>query len=102
MIYAIVLFLLLGFAAVLVYLNFPPKYADKKLIKTFDKMVLIVTAIVCLSFYFSGKVNLPFSADIKESVAVIATVIIGMIFLFVCFLIRNFWMFKPPRRPGGF
>ena len=97
----IVFFLgMIGFIVFFVYIKFPPPYATKKLISVFNKMVLAVTLLFCGAFYWNGRLNLPLSDDLREIVALAGAIGIEIVFLTVCFLLRNFWVFKPPKRPG--
>ena len=86
---AIFIFFIIGALVLFAFLNFPPPYANKKIVKTFNKMVLGVTFIICLVFYLSGRVNLPFSSAMREVIAFAGAVGIEIVFLTICFCLRN-------------
>jgi len=98
----VLLFGVIGFVVLFAYLKFPPQYANKKLVNTFDLMVMAVCAVFCLTWVLylrGGLINGP-EAKWWEPLAILGALGIEIVFLSVCFLLRNFWIFKPPRRPG--
>jgi hypothetical protein len=100
---AVVLLLaIIGFLVLLAYLKFPPSYANKKLVSTFDKMVLAVCTLMCVSwiFYMRGGLINTAEESLWEPLGVLGALGIEIVFLSICFVLRNFWVFKPPRRPG--
>jgi hypothetical protein len=100
---AVVLLLgVIGFFVLFAYLKYPPPYANKKTVRTFDMMVMTVCAVVCLSWFFHVRAGLIHTSAEKlwEPLAILGTLGIEILFLAVCFVLRNFWIFKPPRRPG--
>jgi hypothetical protein len=98
----VVLLAIIGFLILFTYLKFPPPYAKKKLVGTYDAMVLAVCALLCAVwiFYIRGELVNTSSEDWWEPLAVLGALGIEICFLGLCFLLRNFWVFKPPRRPG--
>ncbi len=94
---------IVGFLVLLAYINFPPPYAKKKLVSVFDTMVLGVCAFICLMWVLNIRGSLANTADEQYllPLSVAGAVGIEILFLGVCFLLRNFWVFKPPSRPGG-
>jgi amino acid transporter len=99
----IVLTIIIGFFILLGYLNFPPAYANKKLVRAFDMMAVLVCAFICLMYVLKVHVLMADTRDDMwwEPKAAVGAVGIEAVFLGLCFLFRNFWVFKPPSRPGG-
>ena len=98
----VLLLAIIGFLVLFAYLKFPPPFANKKLVSTFDKMVMAVCAMMCLTwvFYMRGGLIHTSSEKLWQPLAVLGALGIEIIFLSLCFVLRNFWVFKPPRRPG--
>lgn len=98
----ILLLLIIGGAVLFAYLKFPPPYANKKLVGTFDLMVLGVCAVLCLACFFSIREHMMGTTDdsLWQSFAVAGMLLIESVFLGLCFLLRNFFVFRPPRHPG--
>ena len=93
---------IIGFFVLFSYLKFPPPYAKKKFVGAFDTMVMTVCTVMCLSWVFylrGGLVNTP-EEKLWQPLAILGALGIEIVFLGLCFLLRNFWVFKPPRRPG--
>jgi hypothetical protein len=99
----IFLMIIVGFFLVVFYLKFPPLYANKKLVATYDMMVIGVCAFICLIYIFRTHAAIADTRDDMwwQSVAAFGAVVIEAAFLGLCFLLRNYWVFKPPKRPGG-
>jgi len=100
----IVLLIIIGFFILVGYLSFPPAYANKKLVRAYDLMVVCVCAFICLMWIFRTHTTMAETRDNMywEPVSAFGAVGIEAVFLGLCFLFRNFWVFKPPSRPGGF
>ncbi len=98
----IVLLGIIGLLVLFCYLKFPPPYAKRKLVNAFDIMVLVVCAFICLMWIFKMHASLVDTSDEdwELPLAVGGALGIEIVFLGICFLMRNFWVFKPPRRPG--
>lgn len=94
---------IIGALVLVAYLQFPPAFANKKLVSVFDKMVLAVCALLCLAWFWNIRTTWMGTSNDKwwQPVALFGSLAIETTFLGVCFLLRNFWIFKPPRRPGG-
>lgn len=97
----IIAFGIVGFFVLFAYLKFPPSFADKKTVAVFDKMVLGVCAFLCLMGYLNIDTAVGVSPDLRKPAAIALALGIEIIFLPICFILRNFFVFKPPRRPGG-
>ena len=99
----IVTLAVIGLLVLFCYLKFPPAYANEKLVGTFDMMVLGVCALLCLAWVFNIHASWAEGANEKfwKPVALAGALAIEIVFLGLCFLLRNFWVFKPPRRPGS-
>ena len=93
---------IIGFLVLFAYLKFPPSYANKKFVSTYDAMVMTVCAIMCLTwiFYMRGGLINTAEQNLWAPLAVLGALAIEIVFLSLCFVLRNFWIFKPPRRPG--
>jgi hypothetical protein len=96
----------LGAAIAWAFFAFQPEYANKKALSVFNWSVLGAGGMIVLALMFNinmflnmmstesaGKYKLPF--EIGGALGV------EILWLAVMFVIRNFWLFKPPRRPGG-
>jgi len=94
---------ILGFAMLFAYIQFPPPYADKKLINTFNVMTIGVCAFICLMWALNVRSIWAVGVSEKwwKAIAIAGALGIETLFLGICFVLRNFWVFKPPRRPGG-
>ncbi|MFH1157851.1 MAG: hypothetical protein V1721_03070 [Pseudomonadota bacterium] len=92
----------IGFLVLFAYLKIPPRYADQRLVSVYNAMVLTVCFVLCLVFFLYIRANWMGSLDDKwwKPVAIMGSLAIEIVFLGICFLLRNFWVFKPPRRPG--
>jgi len=99
----IVVLAIIGLLVLFVYLKFPPAYANQKLVSVYNKMVLAVCAILSLVWFLSIRANWMGTDDEKWwlPVAILGALAIEIGFLGICLLLRNFWVFKPPRRPGS-
>jgi hypothetical protein len=97
----VVLLGIIGFMVLWAYLKFPPPYAKKKLVSVFDMMVLGVCAFICLMWILNVRGEYA-DTDTEwwQALAVLGALGIEIVFLGLCFLLRNFWVFRPPRRPG--
>jgi len=97
----IFIMIVIGFLILFAYLKILPAYASKKLVSTFNKMTIAVVFLLSILFYFNAELNLPLSEDLRKLVAVAGAIGVEIGLLIICFILRNFWIFKPPRRPGG-
>ena len=97
------LFLLFGVGAMMLfaYLKLLPAFVDKRLITIFNRMVVAVTFLLAAVFFSYARVSLPLSDDLRTLMALAGAIGIEILSLIIFFLLRNFWIFKPPRRPGG-
>jgi hypothetical protein len=99
----IVVLAIIGLLVMFAYLKFPPPYANPKLVNVFDMMVLGVCAFLCLIWALNIRTTWMGTINDRwwQPVAIAGALGIEIAFLGICFLLRNFWVFKPPRRPGG-
>jgi len=99
----VIVLAIIGSLVLFAYLKFPPPYADRKLVGVYDRMVIGVCAFLCLVWFFNARVNWmdPLNDKLWLPIALAGALAIEIGFLGVCFLLRNFWVFKPPRRPGS-
>jgi len=100
----IIVLAVIGLLLLFVYLKFPPPYANPKLVSVYNKMVLAVGGLLCLVWILTAYTNWAGTPDEKWWIplAIAGSIGIEIVFLGICFLLRNFWIFNPPRRPGGF
>ena len=98
----VVFLAIIGFMVLYVYLKFPPPYAKKRLVSVFNMMVLAVCALLCLVLALNiyGQYANTDQEDWGVPLAIAGALGVEIVFLVLCFIIRNFWIFKPPRRPG--
>ena len=93
----------IGAAVAWAFFAFQPEYANKKALSVFNWSVLGAGAMICVAWVFNMKVIL--SDEVlrkwKTPFEIIGALGIEAVWLAVMFLLRNFWIFKPPRRPGG-
>lgn len=93
----------LGGAVLWAFFAFPPEYSNKKQISAFNWSVVGACAMICLAF--TANMAVLFSPEQLQKFRIPLTLIgvlgIEIIFLSVMFVLRNFWIFRPPRRPKG-
>lgn len=99
----IVALAVIGFLVLFSYLKFDPPYAEKKLVDVFNMMVLSVCGVLCFIWFLKVRIDWMGTENEKlwQPVAIAGALGIEIVFLGVCFLLRNFWVFRPPRRPGS-
>lgn len=99
----IVVFFLLGGAVLYVYLAFPPFFPKKHLVRAFDWMVMFVCALLCLFWFLDLRLRFESTEYARLAIPIGLVGVLGIetVFLGIAFLLRNFWLFKPPSRPGG-
>ncbi len=99
----VIVLAIIGFLVLFAYLKFPPLYVDQKLVRVFNNMVMAVCAVLCLAWFLHIRTDWMGTVNDKWwlPVALIGALAIEIVFLGVFFLLRNFWIFKPPRRPGS-
>lgn len=92
---------ILGAGAAWLFFAFPPPFANKKQVGVFNMTVLGVTALLCLAWAFNIKVALKGTPDEEFTTQVVLAGCLAIEFVFVgiCFLLRNFWIFKQRRGP---
>ena len=100
----VVVLSIIGLIVLFAYLKFPPRYyANKKLVRVYDLMVMGVCALLILTWVLNLRAEWMDTVNEKwwEPMAIIGALGIEIILLGLFFILRNFWIFKPPRRPGG-
>jgi hypothetical protein len=100
------LLIFIGAAIAWCFFTFQPEYANKKALSVFNWSVLGACAMMCMTFMFYIKgylsaISSETAGKYKLAFELIGALGIESVWLLVMLLIRNFWLFKPPRRPGG-
>lgn len=85
------------------FFAFQPEYANKRALSVFNWSVMGAGAMICLAWILNMKMVLGGEqyAKYKTAFQLIGVLGIECVWLTLMLLIRNFWIFKPPRRPGG-
>lgn len=85
------------------FFSFQPEWANKRALSIFNWTVLLACLMISVAAGFNVKVIFGQAAFEKYRLPLIAVTSLGIEigFLTIMFLLRNFWIFKPPRRPGG-
>lgn len=99
----IIVLAIIGLAVLFCYLKFPPPFAKPHLLGAFNKMVIAVCAFLCLIWFLYARGTWAGTAADQWwlPIGLAGALAIEICFLGLCFLLRNFWLFKPPRRPGS-
>ena len=100
------LLLFIGAAVAWAFFAFQPEWANKKALSVFNWSVLGAGAMIALALVlnikvFLGMISADTAAKFKVTFEIIGALGVETIWLALMFLIRNFWLFKPPRRPTG-
>jgi hypothetical protein len=96
----------LGAAVAWSFFTFQPEYANKKALSVFNWSVMGAGAMIVIAFMLKIDVFLSGAPPEEAKKYKVAFEIAGALGVEICwlaimFVIRNFWLFKPPRRPGG-
>ena len=85
---------IIGALVLFAYLKIPPSYADKKLVNVYNTMVLTICFVFCLVFFLYIRVNWMGSINDKwwKPVAIAGSLSIEIVFLGICFILRNFFI----------
>lgn len=99
----VALLICIGVFVAWAFFSFQPEWANKRALSIFNWSVLAACLMVSAAAAFNVKVIFGPAAYEKWRMPLIAIAGLGVeiTFLTVMFLLRNFWIFKPPRRPGG-
>jgi hypothetical protein len=99
----IALLIFLGMVVAWAFFAFQPEYANKRALTVFNWTIVGACGMMCLAWAFNVKHVLKSEdyAKFSGAFAIIGALGIECVWMTVMFLIRNFWLFKPPRRPGG-
>lgn len=97
----IALMFFIGAAVAWAFFAFQPEYANKRALSVFNWSVIAAGGMICLAWYFNMQSLLGAEAYSKYRIAfaLIGSLGIESVWLLVMFVLRNFWIFKPPR-PG--
>ncbi len=94
----------LGAAIAWAFFAFQPEYANKRALSVFNWSVLGAGSMIVLALMFNIDMFLnmiPDAGKYKIGFEFAGALGVEVIWLSIMFLLRNFWIFKPPRRPGG-
>ncbi len=94
---------LLGFVGAIIawaYFAWQPPYANKKQLSVFNWSVMAAMVMICISWIANMSVWLSDDSVEKFRVSFAAGGAIGIeiVFLSFMFVVRNYWIFKPPRQ----
>jgi hypothetical protein len=100
----VAVFGVIGFLVFFVFIKFPPDHENKRLISAFNTMVLAVCALLCLVWVFYARATWMGTDADKwwKYLALGGALLIEAGFLGICFLFRNFWVFRGKNYRGGF
>lgn len=92
----------IGAAVAWAFFAWPPPYANERQVSVFNWSIVGACAMLCVAWVFNMSVLLDreYFERFRWPFAVAGALGIEIVFLGVMFLLRNFWIFKPPR-PGG-
>lgn len=98
----VALLILIGLAVLWAFFNFPPAWANERAVSVFNWSVIGACVMVIGSWVMYMGMLLP--QEVLEKFGWMLTVAgalsIEIVFLFVMFILRNFWIFRA-KRPGG-
>jgi len=94
----IMVVLIMASLAAFAYWSFSPKYVDEKAVAVFNRASMMVVVLLTVLFYLNGKTMLPLSDSLREIMSLIFAFCFELFLLVLLFVVRNFWIFKPPRR----
>lgn len=99
----VALLICLGVFVAWAFFSFQPEWANKRALSIFNWTVMLACLMISTAAGFNVKAIFGQVAFEKYRLPLIAVASLGIeiTFLTVMFLLRNFWIFKPPRRPGG-
>lgn len=97
-----ILLAMLGAVVLWAFFNFPPDYAQKNQVSVFNWTCMGLLAMFSLVYLLNVQayVTVPTVAKYKGLFMAGGLFCIEMVLLPVCFIVRNFFIFRP-RRPGG-
>lgn len=92
----------IGAAVAWAFFAWPPDWADEKQVRVFNWSVVAACGMICLAWVFNMSVlfDYDYIEKFRWPFAIIGALGIEIIFLGIMFLLRNFWVFKPPRAGG--
>lgn len=92
----------IGLAVLWAFFAWPPEWANEKQVRVFNWSVVAACAMICMAWMLN--ISVIFDGEYIEKFrwpfAILSALGIEIVFLGIMFLLRNFWVFKPPR-PGG-
>lgn len=100
----IALLLLIGLAVLWAFFIFVPDWVDERALRVFNWSVIACCVMICGSWIMFMKVQLGIDASNEKfrwAFITAGALMIEIVFLTFMLLLRNFWVFKPPSRPGS-
>ncbi|MDF3023265.1 MAG: hypothetical protein K0R10_626 [Alphaproteobacteria bacterium] len=99
----IALMFFIGAAVAWAFFAWKPQYANEKQVSVFNWSAIGACAMICASWVLNMSVVLDAESieKFRWPFAIIGALGIEALFLIVMFVVRNYWIFKPPSRPGG-
>jgi Kef-type K+ transport system membrane component KefB len=96
----IFLLAIIGLGVFWAFFSFVPEYVNKKQLKAFNWTVVGMCAMFCtgLSLYIWSGLSPEGRDDFFWSLAIGASLAAEIVFFTLGLLLRNFWIFAPPRR----
>jgi hypothetical protein len=98
----IALLILIGLAVLWAFFAFIPQWVNARAVTVFNWSALFACAMICASWVF--YMNVLLSPETLEkyrvALATVGALLIEIVFLGIMFLLRNFWIFKAPKRGG--
>lgn len=93
---------ILGFLALWAFFSFQPKFVNERQLKVFNWTVVAMCAMFCLGLtaFIYVELSPETRGDFFVPIAVAACLAAEIVFFTIGLLLRNFWIFSAPRRPG--
>lgn len=97
----IALLMLTAGMSVFVFFRFSPENAKKEQVSVFNWMIIGVALMLCVVFILYVRTQLLGTVDDRwvKPVSGAGSLTIITLFFGIGFILRNFWIFKPPKDP---
>lgn len=96
----IALLFMIGVAVLWAFFAFAPAWVNQRALSVFNWSVVGACVMICLSWvlYMDVLLDQDMMDKFKWPVAISGALVIEIFFFALMFLLRNFWIFKPPKR----